>query len=194
MPHRDIDWGTFLVQRLIYPLAEFLAPASTLALTIFLVAQSFSDSFEDGIQSLASALAPLVVLAFLIKVGPRFSQRLGQASSVNPSSMAYSVPAAPSTRTMISRWLMLRNSQAGRFSARVFKNNITAFFLAFGISLLAINLLTAIRPEVVTSTTFSALAFFETRSREQKARVDSYYLGVVLGGLTYIAIFGIPTL
>ncbi|WJD97679.1 hypothetical protein [Streptomyces antimycoticus] len=194
MPQHDTDWGTILVQRLIYPLAEFLAPASMLALTIFLVAREFYVSVEAGIQSLAAALAPMVVLAFLVKVGPRLSQQLSQITRTNPSTNLYSVAAPPSDGGHKRRWQRVLASRGFQHILNVSKNNTVAFLLAFGLSVLAISLLTTTRPELVTSTTLSALAFFETRSKQHQARVDSCYLGVVLGGLTFIAIFGVPAL
>jgi len=61
------NWGSQLVERLLFPFSTFAAPGFLLMLMIFFVAQSFAGSVEQGLRSFAAVLLPLMVLTFLVK-------------------------------------------------------------------------------------------------------------------------------
>lgn len=59
------NWGTLLINGVLYPFALFGAPLFLAALLIYLIAEDFSDSVNDGLRSFAAALLPLMVVTFL---------------------------------------------------------------------------------------------------------------------------------
>jgi hypothetical protein len=61
------DWGSQLVEDLLFPFSRFAAPGFLLALMIFFVAQAFAGSIGQGLRSFAAVLLPLMVLTFLVK-------------------------------------------------------------------------------------------------------------------------------
>lgn len=60
------DWGSQLIQHVLYPFALVGAPVFLAGFLVYLVAQSFADSADDGIRSFASVLLPLMGVTFLL--------------------------------------------------------------------------------------------------------------------------------
>lgn len=60
------DWGSRLIQNVLYPLALVGAPVFLAGFLVYLVVQAFGDSIDDGIRSFASVLLPLMGVTFLL--------------------------------------------------------------------------------------------------------------------------------
>jgi hypothetical protein len=61
------NWGTHLVEQLLYPLAIFVTPLFIACLVVYLIILSFIQDTAAGIRSFSAVLLPLMILTYLIK-------------------------------------------------------------------------------------------------------------------------------
>ena len=76
------NWGTELVERVLYPFAIFVTPLFILSLIVFFVADDFRNSLNDGVRSFAAVLLPLMVLTFLVTFRRDDLSKAGRAPNV----------------------------------------------------------------------------------------------------------------
>ena len=82
------NWGTWLVDNLLYPAAIFATPLFLACLIVYLILSSFLDSTAEGIRSFAAALLPLMVLTYLIQ---RQRDALASTTEKTPNVLAFAI-------------------------------------------------------------------------------------------------------
>jgi hypothetical protein len=76
------NWGAWVIQQVIHPLAIFLAPAILLVVMTYFVVIAFDAGFGAGIRSFAAVLLPLSLVAFLFIFQREWLMKLEAPSAV----------------------------------------------------------------------------------------------------------------
>ncbi len=84
------DWGTELIEHILYPIAIILMPLFLLSLMIFFVTKAFTEGVNPGIRSFCSVLLPLMALTFLVK----FRREILGKANLAPSGLTFIVTLA----------------------------------------------------------------------------------------------------
>ncbi|MEU1393656.1 MULTISPECIES: hypothetical protein [unclassified Nonomuraea] len=171
----DEDWAERFIRNVLYPVVALAAPILLFVILIYLVFAAYGHGVAAGIRSTVGALIPAIVLIFMVKIyGNGESRRENRSRFWNRSPWLYLI--AFFVVTIVILRLLTGSGTANEFAAPV---------AALGIK----------SPVPVVELVYSAalclIIFSRLRIRDNK-RKASISLGVVLGALFYVLLYGVP--